>query len=185
MADGDNRVCIARIGAPHGVRGQVRLHAFTADPADVAAYGALETEDGGRRVEIASLKPGKNALIADLKGVTDRNDAETLKNARLYVSRHRLPEPDEEEWYHADLIGLAVRDGSGATVGEIVAVQDFGGGDLLEVRWEGLRQTVYVPFTREAVPTVEVAKGFVVVDPPAGLLGEAAGDKSETPEDAA
>lgn len=184
MADDVRRVCIARIGAPHGVRGQVRLQAFTAEPADVAAYGALETEDGTRRVEILGLKPGKTGFIADLKGVTDRNAAEALKNARLYVSRTVLPEADEEEWYHADLIGLAVRDGGGETVGEVVTVQDFGGGDLLEIRYRDRRQTVYLPFTRDAVPTVDVAGGFVIVDPPAGLLDEA-DSGAESPEDAA
>ncbi len=185
MADDGNRVCIARIGAPHGVRGQVRLHAFTADPADVAAYGPLETEDRSRRLEIVGLRPGKNALIADLAGVEDRNDAETLTNKRLYVDRDRLPPPDEDEWYHADLIGLAVRDGAGETVGEIVAVQDFGGGDLLEIRYRQLRQTVYVPFTAEAVPTVDVKGGFVVVDPPAGILDEAPSPDGESEGDAA
>lgn len=185
MAEQDKRVCIARVGAPHGVRGQVRLHAFTADPAAVASYGPLETEDGSRTVEVKSLRPGKNCLIAELSGVDDRDAAEALKNERLYVDRSRLPEPEAEEWYQADLIGLDVRDGSGETVGRVVSVQDFGGGDLLEIRWKGLRQTVYMPFTLEAVPTIDVPGGFLVVDPPSGILDEGAEPDEQSPEDAA
>ncbi|ESR26358.1 ribosome maturation factor RimM [Lutibaculum baratangense] len=183
MADDGKRVCVARIGAPHGVRGAVRLFAFTADPADVAAYGPLETEDGRRRLTIRSLKPGKDVLIAEFTGVADREAADALKNVRLYVDRTSLPEPEaEDEWYHADLIGLSVSNGAGETVGEVIAVQDFGGGDLLEIRWDGRRQTVYLPFTRDAVPVVDVKGGFLIVDPPAGLLDEGGTeDREEAP----
>ena len=179
MADDANRVCIARIGAPHGVRGAVRLHAFTADPADVTAYGPLETEDGARRLKVKSLRPAKNALVAVIEGLNDREDADRLKNVRLFVDRSKLPAPDEDEWYHADLVGLDVRNGAGDTVGTVASMQNFGGGDLMEIRYEGMRQTVYVPFTREAVPAIEVAKGFVIVDPPAGLIDDGRPDADE------
>src|SRR3954454_7448025 len=101
------RVCIAQIGAAHGVRGEVRLKPFTQDPLGVTRYGALESEDGKRRFEIEAVRPAKDMLVARLKGITDRDAAERLTNVRLYVARERLPKPADDEFYHADLIGLA------------------------------------------------------------------------------
>ncbi len=168
----EDRVLIAEIGAPHGVRGQVRLRAFSDDPHAITEYGPLETEDRTRRLTIRRLRPGKGMMVADIEGVTTRDEAEALKNRRLYVARARLPEPGDEAWYHVDLVGLQARDASGRVLGSLIAVQDFGAGDLLEIRLEGSRRTVLVPFTREVVPVVDVAGGHVVIDPPAGLLDE-------------
>src|ERR1043165_10175666 len=103
------RICIAQIGAAHGVRGEVRLKPFTEDPLAVTRYGALESEDGKRRFEIESVRPAKDMLVARLKGVADRNAAEALKNIRLYVAREKLPKPEADEFYHADLVGLTDR----------------------------------------------------------------------------
>ncbi len=167
----DKRVCVGMVGAPHGVRGEVRIKSETEDPLAIAAYGPLTTEDG-RTVEILKARIAKDMVIAALKGVNDRDAAEALKNRRLYVGRDRLPEPDEDEWYYADLIGLEVRDGAGETVGTVTAVQDFGGGDLLEVRLAGGKRTVFVPFTREIVPVVDIAAGHVVIEAPDGLLSQ-------------
>src|SRR3954467_15832884 len=100
-ADESSRVCVAQIGAAHGVRGEVRLKAFTQDPLAVARYGALETEDGTRQVVIEAARPAKDVLVARLKGVTDRSAAEALKNLRLYLAREKLPKPDADEFYHA------------------------------------------------------------------------------------
>src|ERR1700752_4767708 len=119
------RVCVAQIGAAHGVRGEVRLKPFTEGPLSVARYGVLETEDG-RQFEIEALRPAKHMLVARLKGVADRNGAEALKNLRLYVPRERLPPPEDDEFYHADLIGLVAQTASGATLGVIKAVHNFG-----------------------------------------------------------
>src|SRR5882672_11975292 len=110
------RVLIAQIGAAHGVRGEVRLKAFTEDPLSVARYGALESEDG-RRFEIEAVRPAKDVLVARLKGVGDRNAAEALKSLRLYVARAKLPKPADGEFYHADLVGLAAMTASGEAFG--------------------------------------------------------------------
>ncbi|HEX2215880.1 MAG TPA: ribosome maturation factor RimM [Xanthobacteraceae bacterium] len=164
------RVCVAQIGAPHGVRGEVRLKAFTADPDAVARYGPLESEDGARQIEIVSLRPAKNLLIAALKDIRDRDGAEALRNMRLYVSRERLAPPEEEEFYYADLIGLQARTTKGRPLGTVVAVQNFGAGDLLEVAPLDGGASVLVPFTKAAVPEVDIAGQRVVIDPPTGLF---------------
>jgi 16S rRNA processing protein RimM len=165
-----DRVCVARIGAAHGTRGEVRLWPFTAAPAAVGEYGPLETADGARSFEIEALRPAKDFFVARLKGVTDRTAAERLRNTDLYVPRERLPDPEPEEFYHADLIGLDAFDAAGAAFGTVVAVHNFGAGDLLEIAPAGGSDTVMLPFTAAIVPTVEIANGRIVVAPPAGLL---------------
>lgn len=160
------RVCIAQIGAAHGVRGEVRLKAFTEDPLRVADYSPVETEDG-RRLEIEAVRPARDVLVARLKGVTDRNAAEALKNVRLYVARERLPKPADDEFYHADLIGLAAQTRDGAAFGTVKAVHNFGAGDLLEIEPAAGGATVMLPFDEATVPTVDIAGKCVVVDPPA------------------
>lgn len=165
------RICVAQIGAPHGVRGEVKLWSFTADPTAVSEYGPLESEDGATLVEIEALRPAKNHLVASLRGVHGREAAEALRNMRLYVPRERLPElADADEFYHADLIGLAAVDCTGARLGTIVAVQNFGAGDLLEIRGPDSSDTVLLPFTAATVPEVDIAGSRVVIDPPHGLF---------------
>jgi len=164
------RICVAQIGAAHGTRGEVRLWSFTADPLAVLDYGPLENEDGSVRFEIESLRPAKTHLVARLAGVNDRTAAEKLANVRLYVPRDRLPAPADDEFYHADLIGLAAITPDGRVLGSVVAVHDFGAGDILELRLEGARDTVMLPFTATTVPEVDVAAGRIVIDPPRGLL---------------
>lgn len=171
MAGKQERLCVGVVGAPRGVRGEVRIKSFTADPLDIAAYGPVETEDG-RTLTITSVQPVKGMVAARFEGIADRYQAEALKNVRLYIDRALLPEPDDEEWYHADLIGLAVEDTDGTRIGTVTTVQDFGGGDLLEVALEGQRSTVFVPFTRDVVPVVNVKDGLVVIEPPPGLMDE-------------
>ncbi len=160
------RVCIAQIGAAHGVRGEVRLKAFTEDPLSVARYGALETEDGKQRFEIEAVRPAKDMLVARLKGVSDRDAAERLKNLRLYVSRERLPKPADDEFYVADLVGLAAVRTNGEAVGTVKAVHNFGAGDLLEIEPADGGATVMLPFNETAVPRVDVAARKIVVEPP-------------------
>jgi 16S rRNA processing protein RimM len=164
------RICVAQIGAAHGTRGEVRLWSFTADPVAVKDYGPLESEDGAAQFEIETLRPAKDHLVARLSGVHDRSQAERLTNLRLYVPRERLPQAAPEEFYHADLIGLRVEDLDGREIGTVVAIQNFGAGDLLELRAEGESQTLLLPFTAVTVPVVDIAGGRIVIDPPHNLF---------------
>lgn len=172
-------VLLAEIGAAHGIRGDVRVKAFTADPEAIGDYGPLFDETG-RRFEVEGLRPLKDdMLVVAFAGVTDRNAAEALNRTRLYVERSALPPPeDTEEFYHTDLIGLAVVTPAGEAIGTVIALANFGADDLVEVARPG-RPSVYLPFTRKVVPEVDIAGGRLVVDPPPGLL-EDDGD-TETP----
>jgi 16S rRNA processing protein RimM len=161
-----NRVCVARIGAAHGTGGEVRLWSFTARAEAVAAYGPLQTADGTRTFEIEALRPAKDFLVARLKDITDRAAAERLRNIDLYVPRERLPAPEPEEFYHADLIGLRAEDTAGTAIGVVIAVHNFGAGDILEVAPTAGGDTLMLPFSTAAVPSVEVAVGRIVVDMP-------------------
>ncbi|WP_316858346.1 ribosome maturation factor RimM [uncultured Cohaesibacter sp.] len=166
-----DKICIAQIGAAHGVRGEVRLKLFSDDPDAFFQYGPLENADGSRRFEIQSARLSKTVYVCRIKGLNDRNEAESLNGVRLYVDRDKLPELEEEEFYHSDLIGLEARLEDGTSLGSIVAIQDFGAGDMLDVmpaRGKGY----YIPFTREAVPEIHVSEGYVLIVPPEGLLDE-------------
>ena len=161
------RICLGQIGAPHGVRGEVRLHSFTANPTAIATYGPLETEDG-RVFKIESLRPAKHAFVAKLSGVADRDTAERLAMTKLYVPRERLPEPAEaNEFYHADLIGLRAVDNAGRECGTVVAVHNFGAGDLIELQPPDGARTELLPFDAATVPEVNIADGYLIVEVPA------------------
>ena len=164
------RICVARIGAAHGIKGEVKLWTFTADPAAVADYGPLESQDGTQRFEIEALRPAKDHLVVRLSGVRDRDAAARLTNLDLYVARDRLPAPAAEEFYHADLIGLRAESRDGAALATIVGIHDFGAGDLLELRPLAGGGTVLMPFTAQTVPVVDIAGGRVVIDPPQDLF---------------
>jgi 16S rRNA processing protein RimM len=166
------RICVAQIGPAHGTRGEVRLKSFTADPMAVMDYGALETEDGTATFEIESLRPAKSYWVAQLRGVRDRNAAERLANTKLFVPRDRLPAAETDEFYHADLIGLAAVTTDGRQLGTVVAIHDFGAGNILELRQDGKRDTVMLPFTSATVPVVDIAGRRIVIDPPDGALKE-------------
>ena len=159
------RICLGQIGAPHGVHGEVRLHSFTADPAAIATYGPLVTEDG-RVFTIENLRPAKHALVAKLSGVADRDTAERLANTKLYVPRERLPELAEaDEFYHADLIGLRAVDTAGRECGTVVAVHNFGAGDLIELRPADGARTELLPFDAATVPEVNIRGRTIVINP--------------------
>ena len=165
MADG--RICLGQIGAPHGVRGEVRLRSFTANPDAITGYGPLETEDG-HVVKIESLRPAKDHFVARLAGVSDRDAAERMTNVKLYVPRERLPAPESaDEFYYADLIGLAVIDGSGNDLGTVLAIHNFGAGDLVEIKPANGGITKLLPFNEATVPVVDLAAGRLIVEPPA------------------
>jgi 16S rRNA processing protein RimM len=167
-----NPVQMAVIGAPHGIRGEVRVKTFTGDPLALGDYGPLQAADG-RRFEVLDIRPAGTVVVVRFKSVGDRNAAEALNGTELFVDRSALPDDTEEgEFYHADLVGLAVRDETGEPVGKVVAVQNFGGGDILEIVHGGTKG-VLIPFTEAAVPEVDVAAGFVRIDSiAAGLVEE-------------
>lgn len=160
----------------HGVRGEVRLKTFTADPKAIGRYGALEDESGTRSFKVKVRGLVRGLVIATLEGVTDRNAAEALKGLRLYVGRDRLPKPKRGEWYHADLIGLRVERSDGTALGRVKSVANFGAGDILEVERDG-GATVFFPFTKKVVPEIDVEAGRIVVEPPAEV--DARPDESE------
>jgi 16S rRNA processing protein RimM len=162
-----DRVRVARIGAAHGIRGEVKLWSFTEDPMTVGSYGPLETEDGTRRFKIDTMRPGKNFLVAQLAGVTDRNAAEALCNLDLFVPRERLPPiEDDDTFYHADLVGLSVVSEDGNTIGTLSAIHNFGAGDLFEIKPADGGETLMVPFTDATVPKIDLDAKRIVVVPP-------------------
>jgi len=162
------------VTAPHGVQGAVRIKSFTEQPEDVAGYGPLTDEAGLRRFELRVVGAGKGVVIARLSGVEDRNQAEALRGLRLYLPRSALPQTEAEEYYHADLIGLEAVLADGTPVGRVRAIHDFGAGDTLELARPGA-PALMVPFTRAVVPSIELASGRLVLDPPPGLLDETEG----------
>jgi 16S rRNA processing protein RimM len=165
-----DRVLVGDIGRPQGLQGEVRIRSFTAEPGAIADYGPLEDEAGTRLFEFESLRVTPKALTARLKGVESRDQAEALTGTKLYIPRSRLPEREEDEWYHSDLIGLAAQGADGATIGTVIAVHNFGAGDLLEISPAGEGATILMLFTRETVPEVDVEGGWLRVAPPEGLF---------------
>jgi 16S rRNA processing protein RimM len=167
---GDPRICVGVITGAQGVRGAVRVKSFTATPEDVAAYGPVADEAGTRSLTLRIVGTAKGVVIAKIAGVEDRDAAEAMKGMRLYVERSVLPAAGEEEYYHADLLGLAVELRDGTLLGRVRAVHEYGAGDSIEVAREAGGGSVLVPFTRAAVPIVDLAGGRLVIDPPDGLL---------------
>ena len=170
---------VARFGAPHGVRGEVRLWSYTEDPLAILDYGALETGDGMRTFEIEALRPQKEFLVARIVGVSDRIAAERLRNLELYIPRDRLPPIDEEAtWYISDLIGLTAETSEGVAVGTVAAVHNFGAGHVVEIAPVAGGQTLMLPFTAETIPAVELPHGRVVVVLPSEA-DDVAGDRTD------
>jgi 16S rRNA processing protein RimM len=161
-----DRICVAQIGAAHGIRGEVRLRSFTQDPMAVTAYGPLESEDGTQRFEIEALRPAKDHFVARLAGIDDRAAAEKLTNIKLYVPRDRLPPVEEDDtYYHADLIGLAAVTPDGRPLGTVTAILNFGAGDLVEIQPEGGGEPLMVPFTDASVPEIDMTGRRMIVVP--------------------
>ncbi len=164
------RVLLGRFGAPHGVRGEIRLHSFTSDPLAIAAYDGLTDKSGARHFKLRAVRPqGKDMLVAKVEGIDDRAGAEALNGVELYLPRELLPAPDEDEFYVADLIGLRAETHEGAEIGVIVAVRNFGAGDILEIAPEGGGETLMFPFTKAVVPAVDLSARRVVLAPPADV----------------
>ena len=167
-------ICVGSIAGAFGVRGEVRLKSFTADPTAIADYAPLTTLDGSRDFDVVLTGAVKNGLTARMSGVVTKEDADALRGTELYVPRDRLPSLPDDEFYHADLVGMSVYDTGGTLLGTVRAVQNHGATDLLEIMGAGMKTTVLLPFTRQAVPTVDLASGRIVADPPLGLFADEA-----------
>src|SRR3954462_13324314 len=165
------QICVARIGAPHGVRGEVKLWTFTEDPFAVKGYGPLRTQDGARQFEVTQAREAKGHLVATLKGVATREDAERLNGVELYVAREKLPATAEDEYYHADLIGLAAVTAADEPLGRVVAIHDFGAGDIIEIA-PPHGATLLLPFTNDVVPSVDLAGGRAGIEFPEEIEGD-------------
>ena len=161
-----DRVCVGAIAGAFGVRGEVRLKSFTTEPNDIVTYSPLWTEDGQRSFSVRLTRPVNGALGARLSGVETREAAEALKGVTLWADRDKLPVLPDDEFYHADLIGLAVYDTGGVLLGKVRAIYDHGAGDILEIFGPGRKQTLLLPFTRAVVPTVDLSAGRIIADPP-------------------
>lgn len=165
-----DKTCVGAIAGAFGVRGEVRVKSFCAIPEDIAAYGPLSTEDGTRHFEISLSRAVKGAFAARLSGITNKDQADALKGTRLYLERALLPDLEDDEYYHADLIGLEVLDTGGAVLGKVKAVHDHGAGDILELQIRRVAETVLLPFTSQNVPTVDISNGRLIADMPEGTL---------------
>jgi len=163
-------ICVGAIAGAFGVQGEVRIKSFTADPEAIADYAPLTCEDGSRSFDLQLTRAIAQGFAARLSGVRSKEEADALKGLRLFAPRDRLPALPDDEFYHADLIGLAVFDTGGKQLGTVKAVLNHGASDLLEVQLPGASATVLVPFTLAVVPTVDLASGRIVADPPDGLF---------------
>src|SRR5713226_7580258 len=165
------RICIARIGAAHGVRGAVKLWTFTEDPFAVQQYGPLLTKDGARSFEVTDAREAKGHLVATLKGIATREEAERLNGLELYIAREKLPAIEEGEYYHADLIGLAAVTPANEPLGRVIAVHNYGAGDIIEIA-PPHGPTMLLPFSNAVVPSVDLASGRVVIELPEEIEGD-------------
>jgi 16S rRNA processing protein RimM len=163
-------ICVARIGAAHGVRGAVKLWTFTEDPLAVQRYGPLSTKDGARQFEVTHAREARDHLVATLKGIATREEAERLNGLELYVAREKLPATDDDEYYHADLIGLAAVTTADAPLGHVIAIHNFGAGNIIEIA-PPQGSTLLLPFTNAVVPSVDLAAGRVVIELPPEIDG--------------
>jgi 16S rRNA processing protein RimM len=163
-------ICVGAIAGSYGVNGAVRLKSFCAVPEDIGTYSPLLSEDGQTVYTVTLGHPIKNGFTAQLSGVATKEQADALKGARLFATRAQLPSLPDDEFYHADLIGLDVLDTGGTVLGQVKTVLNHGAADLLEITQPGSSATVLLPFTKEAVPTVDLEAGRIIADPPEGLF---------------
>ena len=164
------RICVGAVSGARGVKGELRIKPFTDNPKDVGAYGPVETEDGTRVLTLTGLKVKGDDVTAWAEEVKSREEAMALKGTRLYVPKDRLPVTAEDEFYYADLVGLAVNTKETDEIGQVIAVHDFGAGDVLEIRLRKDKRAVMVPFTKACVPQIDIPAGQIVIDPPDGLF---------------
>ena len=167
----DSRICVGVIVGAHGVRGLVRVKSFTEEPADIAVYGPLGDAKGARQYALDVTGSAKGVLLARIDGVADRNAAEALKGTELYIDRDALPQPDEDEFYHTDLIGLPALLSDGSAYGTVRALHEFGAGDMIEIALDGGGVSV-LPFTRAVVPEIDLEAGHITVEPPVETIAK-------------
>jgi 16S rRNA processing protein RimM len=161
-----DRIIVGAIAGSFGVQGEVRLKSFCADPTAIADYGLLYTEDGSQSFKVKLTKAVSGGLGARLTGIATKEQADALRGTSLYADRDKLPNLPDDEFYHADLIGLTVKDPGGALIGTVQAVHNHGAGDLLEISGPGMKTSLLLPFTKAAVPTVDLAAKVIIADPP-------------------
>jgi len=164
-----DRLLLGVIAGPRGIKGEMKVKSFTEVPEDIVAYGVLENKTGDTKFKVSLVGSSKNLPVIRIKGVVDRNQAEALKGQELYVSRDKLPETEgDDEFYCRDLIGLDVIYEDGTRYGEILQLHEFGAGDILEIKPEGkgAKSSILVPFTKEMVPTVDLAARHVIINLP-------------------
>ena len=159
-----NTILLGQIGAAHGIKGEVRIATHTQDPLAIGTYGPLDTDRPGLTITITKLRLQKNVVVAHIKGISDRTAAEKLNGVNLYLDRSKLPEPeDEDDFYHADLLGLEARLESGVVLGQVSAIPNFGAGDLIEIRDPQSGDTYLYPFTKAVVPTIRINEGYLII----------------------
>lgn len=181
---GPDRVLVGAITGAHGIRGVLRVKSFTTEPADIGTYGPLEDEAGAPQPIRLTGGSAAGAILARLPGVDERTAAEALKGTRLYVPRSALPETEEDEWYYADLIGLNAIDAHGSSLGTVRTVLDHGAGEVIEISLAS-GGSILLPFTRDAVPRVDVPGGrlFIVPSPETEPVGERSGQQAKENEE--
>lgn len=170
-----NLICVGAVMGAFGVRGEVRLKSFCADPSAIETYSPLTT-DSGKSFELKLVRSVKGGFGARLSGIDDKDQADALRGTKLYANRDDLPNLPDDEYYHSDLIGLEVLDTGGVRLGKVTSVQDFGAGDILEIAGKGLKEPALLPFTLLNVPTVDITAGKIIADPPEGMFPEAKSD---------
>lgn len=180
MDNRDNRICIGAVVGVHGVRGEVKVKSFTEIPEDIDQYGIVENEPGTRKFEIKVVGHSKELLRVKIKGLDDRNEALALKGTGFYVDKSVLPELEEEEFYHTDLIGLEAQDEDGNFLGEVIGIYNFGAGDMLDIKTGATGKSEMVPFTKAYVPVVNIKDGYIIV---ASLLEYAEEDEEDLGEE--
>ncbi len=163
-------ICVGAVAGSYGVRGEIRLKSFCAVPEEIADYSPLTNEDGSQSYTLTLSRAIKNGFSGHLSGVETKEQADAIKGLRLFIPRDRMPSLPDDEYYHADLIGLEVYDTGGTLLGTVKTVQNHGASDLLELHGPNLKGTVLLPFTLAAIPTVDLEKGRIVADPPEGVL---------------
>ena len=169
MTDKPELICVGAISGAFGVKGEVRIKSFCADPAAIADYSPLSTEDG-TVYDLGITRAIKGGFAAVVSGVDNKEDADALKSTRLYARRDQLPSLPDDEFYHSDLIGLTTVDTGGETLGKVKSVLNHGAGEILEITGRGLKEPVLLPLTKEAVPTVDLTAGRIIIDPPEGMF---------------
>ncbi len=166
------RIFVGEITGAHGIRGDVLIRTYTEAPGAIASYGPLTDATGQRSFSLRIVRVTRKGIVARINGIDDRNGAEPLRGTKLYIERARLPKTSEAEFYYADLVGLRAVAGDGSVLGKIVSVQNFGAGDLLELKPQDGSETEFIPFEDRFVPSIDLESGTVVINPPTEIADD-------------